>query len=196
MHWCLSQENIHICQPSSSVNKPVHRAGAGVNQKDCVGLTTELASKVVFLCLSEMQTFHKPFSLKELGLDFKAAEQNRVIQAHNYWTKSMDNDTKGFNVHEIFSGYCSFFCVLRAFFTGKASDSSGSGHCSSWHDSAMCPLPHQWYRAPTRKVQNTLFMLLIKGKDYKVLRLSGTTPPVPFSLQFSPPKLLITSTLN
>lgn len=196
MHRCSSQENIHICQPSSSVNMPAHRVGAGVNQNDCVGLTIELASKVVFLCLSEMQTFYKPFSLKELGLDFKAAEQNRVIQAHNYWTKSTDNDTKGFNVHEIFSGYCSFLCVLRTFFTEKASESSGSGHCISWHDSAMCPLPHQWYRIPTRKIQNTSFMFLNKGKDYKVLRISGTTPPVLLSPQFSSPKLLITSTLN
>lgn len=42
-----------------------------------------------------MQTFYKSFSLKELGLDFKAAEQNRVIQAHNYWTKSMTMIPRG-----------------------------------------------------------------------------------------------------
>lgn len=60
----------------------------------------------------------------------------------------------------------------------------------------MCPLPHRWYRIPTRKIQYTSFTFLNKGKDYKVLGVSGTTPPVPLSPQFSSPKLLITSTLN
>lgn len=196
MHWCSSQGNSHICQPSSSVNMPARSIGAGVNQKDCAGLTIEFSSKVVFLCLSEMQTFYKPFSLKELGLDFKAAEQNRVIQTHNYWTKSMDNDTKGFNVHEIFSDYCSILSVLRVLFPEKASDPSGSCRCMSWHDSAMCPPPHRWYCIFTRKIQHTSFFFLNVGKDYKVLRVSGTTPSVPLSPQFSSPKLLITPTLN
>lgn len=186
---------MHICQLPSSVNMPVHRVGAGVNQKDWTGLTIGPASKVVFPRLSEMQTFCKPFSLKELGLDFKAAEQNRVIQAHNYWTKSMDNDTKGFNVHEIFSGYCSTLSVLRALLPEKASKPSGSC-CTGWHDSTVCPQPHRWYRIPTRKIQYASFMFLNKGKDYKVLRVSDLTPPVPLSPQFSPSKLLITSTLN
>lgn len=159
-----------------------------------MGLTIGLASKVVFPRLSEMQTFYKPFSLKELGLDFKAAEQNRVIQAHNYWTKSMDNDTKGFNVHEIFSGCCSILSVLRALLPEKASKPSGS-RCIHWHDSTKCPQPHRWYRIPTRKIQYTSFMFLNKGKDYKVLRVSDLTPPVPLSPQFSS-KLLITSILN
>lgn len=126
-----------------------------------------------------MQTFYKPFSLKELGLDFKAAEQNRVIQAHNYWTKSMDNDTKGFNVHEIFSDYCSILSVLRALFPEKASDPSGSVRCISWHNSAMRPLPHRWYHIPTRKIRYTSFTFLNKRKDYKVLRISGTKPTSP-----------------
>lgn len=158
-----------------------------MNQKDCAGLTIELASKVVFLCLSETQTFYKPFSLKELGLDFKAAEQNRAIQAHNYWTKSMDSDTKGFNVHEIFSSYCSILSALRALLPEKPSKPSALAGMT-----APCvPQPHWWYH-----IQYASFMFLNKGKDYKVLRVSDLTPPVPLSPQFSPSKLLITSTPN
>lgn len=160
-----------------------------------MGLTIGLASKVEFPCLSEMQTFYKPFSPKELGLDFKAAEQNRVIQAHNYWTKSMDNDTKGLKVHEIFSGYCSILSVLRTLLPEEASKPSGSP-CTGCRDSAVCPQPHWWYRIPTRKIQYASFMFLNKGKDYKVLRVSDLTPPGPLSPQFSSLKLLITSTLN
>lgn len=70
------------------------------------GLTTKSCIKGNIPCLCEMQAFYKPFFLKELGLDFKAAEQKGVIQTHNYWTESTDDDTKGFNVHEIFSDYC------------------------------------------------------------------------------------------
>lgn len=190
-----SRGNMHICQLPSSVSMPVHRVGAGVNQKDWAGPTIGLASKVVFPRLCEMQTFYKPFSLKELGLDFKAAEQNRVVQALNYWTKSMDNDTKGFNVHEIFSGYCSILSALRALLPDKASKPSGS-HCICWHGSTVCPQPHWWHRIPTRNIQDASFMFLNKGKDYKVLTVSDLTPPAPLSPQFSSSKLLITSTLN
>jgi len=164
VHWCSSQGKIHICQPSSSASMPARRVGAGVNQDDCAGLTIELAAKVAFLCLSEMQTFYEPFSLKELGLDFKAAEQNTLIQAKSMETKSMDNDTKGFNVHEIFSDNCSILSVLSVLFPEKASDPSGSGRCISWHDSIMCPLPHRWYCIPTRKIQYTSFTSLIKER--------------------------------
>lgn len=107
----------------------------------------------------------------------------------------MDNDTKGFNVHEIFSGYCSILSVLRALLPEEASNPSGSC-CTGCRDSAVGPQPHQWYRIPTRKILYASFMFLNKGKDYKVLRVSDLTPPGPLSPQFSSSKLLITSTLN
>lgn len=128
-----------------------------------MGPTIGLASKVVFPCLSEMQTFYKPFSLKELGLDFKAAEQNRVIQAHNYWTKSMDNDTKGFNVHEIFSGYCSILSVLRALLPEKASKPSGSC-CTDWHDSPSVPSLTGGVVFPLERFSMHLSCFLIKER--------------------------------
>lgn len=99
--------------PPCSVSMSMSRVWARVTRKYNAGLTAKFCMKGNIPCLCEMQAFYKPFFLKELGLDFKAAEQKGVIQTHSYWTESTDDDTKGFNVHEIFSDYCRILAVLR-----------------------------------------------------------------------------------